>query len=293
MASYPPLQIPMQGKTCLVTGATSGIGLVTARELARMGARVVLVGRNQLRGEVALQWIKQTTDNPEVDYLQADLSSQQEVRRLAEEFQVRHSRLEVLVNNAGAIMLSRQESVDGIELTFALNHLAYFLLTNLLLDTLKASAPARVVNVSSGAHHGAVLDFDDLESRSRYKGFQAYSRSKLANVLFTYEMARRLEGSGVTANVLHPGLVATNFGGNNGWKGSIIKFLMRLKSIGPEEGADTCVYLSAAPTVEGVTGKYFEKRRDIKSSAASYDQWAADRLWGVSQEMTARSANQK
>jgi NAD(P)-dependent dehydrogenase (short-subunit alcohol dehydrogenase family) len=217
----------------------------------------------------------------------ADLSAQQGVRQLAETFKGRHQRLDVLVNNAGAFFMSRRENVDGIEMTLALNHLGYFLLTNLLLDTLKASAPARIVNVSSAAHERAQIDFDALQGDGKYRGMQSYGQSKLANVLFTYELARRLEGTGVTVNALHPGLVATNFGANNGWFVSLIKRLVTVFSISAEEGAQTSIYLATSPEVEGVTGKYFVNQQPVPSSPASYDEATASRLWQVSAEMTA------
>lgn len=276
----------MQGKSCLVTGATGGIGLVTARELARQGARVVLVGRSRERCLAAVEGIRQQTGNTGVDFIVADLSSLEQIRRAASEFAARHDRLDVLVNNVGAFFWKRQESVDGIEMTFALNHLSYFLLTNLLLDMLRASAPARVVNVSSDAHRGAQMNFDDLQNRRRYAGFRVYAQSKLANVLFTYELARRLEGSSVTANALHPGFVATNFAQNNGFLFRLFMPLAQLSAISPEEGARTSIYLASSPEVEGVTGKYFVRQQAVQSSPASYDEQSARRLWDVSLELT-------
>ncbi len=206
----------MRGKLCMVTGATSGIGRVTAQVLAQAGAEVVVVGRNREKSEATVDRIKQQTGNSAVEYMLADLSSQTAIRQLAETFKRQHERLNVLVNNAGAFFLWRQESVDGIEMTFALNHLGYFLLTNLLLDTLKASAPARVINVSSGSHRGETINFNHFQGKRMYSGFRAYGESKLANILFTYELARRLEGTGITVNAIHPGFVATNIGTNNG-----------------------------------------------------------------------------
>jgi retinol dehydrogenase-12 len=207
----------MKDEICMVTGATSGIGAVTARALAEKGAAVVVVGRDAEKSEATVNLIQQQTGNPRVEYLLADLSVQEEIRRLAERFKSRYQRLHVLVNNAGAFFMSRQLSADGLEMTFALNHLAYFLLTHLLLDILKASAPARIVNVSSNGHRGMKINLEDLKSQGRYAPMQAYGQSKLANLLFTYELARRLEGSGVTVNALHPGFVATNLAANNGW----------------------------------------------------------------------------
>ena len=278
--------VSMAGKVCMVTGGTSGIGKVTARELARRGAIVVVVGRNGARSEATVTQIKRQTANPQVEFLLADLSSQEEVRRLAREFESRYPRLDVLVNNAGAIMLSRRESVDGIEMTLALNHLAYFLLTNLLLDRLKSSTPARIVNVSSNSHERAQLDFDDLQIRRRYWGFRAYARSKLANILFSYELARRLKGTGVTVNALHPGLVGTNFLANNGALGRFLKLLVAVKGMSAERGARTSIYLASSPEVETVTGRYFYQEREVPSSWASHDEDAAGRLWQLSAELT-------
>ena len=286
-------EVSLAGKVCMVTGATSGIGKVAARELAQRGAEVVVVGRNEARCEATVSQIRQQTANPSVEFLLADLSSQQEVRRLAREFESRYPRLDVLVNNAGAIMLSRRESVDGIEMTLALNHLAYFLLTNLLLDTLKSSAPARIVNVSSNSHERAKLDFDDLQNRRRYWGFRAYAWSKLENILFSYELARRLEGTGVTVNALHPGLVGTNFLANNGALGRLLKMLVVIKGISPERGARTSIYLASSPELETVTGRYFFQEQEVPSSSASYDEDAARRLWQLSAEMTGLAAESR
>ena len=280
----------MQGKVCLITGATSGIGEVTAHELAKQGATVVVVGRNRQKAEATVHEIKSHTGNQDVGYLLADLSSQKEVRGLAKEFEARHDRLDVLVNNAGAIFSEYGETGDGIERTFAVNHLNYFLLTNLLLDELIAGAPSRIVNVSSGAHQGAELDFDDLGTRQNYGFMKAYGRSKLANVLFTYELARRLEESGITANALHPGAVATNFGSNNAvWYARPVLALFRFFAVTPEKGAETSVYLASSPEVEGVTGKYFANKKPVSSSKTSYDREAAKKLWRVSEEMTGLS----
>ena len=277
----------MEGKICMVTGATSGIGAVTARALAQKGARVMIVARNVNRCENTVDEIIQTTGNHAVEYMIADLSSQNEIHDLAEAYRNKYDHLDVLVNNAGGFFMSRQESADGIEMTFALNHLNYFLLTNLLLETIKASAPARIVNVSSGAHQAASINFDDLQGKQKYSGWQAYGQSKLANILFTHELARRLEGTGVTVNALHPGMVATNFGANNGGVlGNLVRQFMNLFSISVEEGAQTSIYLASSPEVEDVTGKYFVKKKAVSSSSASYDESAAKRLWEISEEMT-------
>jgi NAD(P)-dependent dehydrogenase (short-subunit alcohol dehydrogenase family) len=275
----------MEGKTCLITGATSGIGWVTARALADQGATVVLVGRDVARTTAAVEQIQRATDKGRVEFLLADLSAQDEVRRLAEEFLGRYPRLDVLINNVGALFWRREETVDGIERTFALNHLNVFLLTNLLLDRLKVSAPARIVNVASEAHRGARIDFADLQGKRSYRGTRAYGQSKLAEILFTYELARRLEGSGVTVNALHPGLVASNFAHNNG---GIVRLGMRvvhLFALHPEEGAKTSIYVATAPELAGITGKYFDKGKVTASSKESYDEEAARRLWDVSAKM--------
>lgn len=278
----------MKNKICLITGATSGIGEVTALALAQLGAQVVVVGRSEARGQATLRRIRSAVPNAELDLLLADLSSLAEVRQLAQQFKLRYSRLDVLINNAGAFFARRQQTMDGIELTFALNHLNYFLLTNLLLDPLKASAPARIVNVSSSGHWRARrMDFENLHQQGRwFDGWLAYGQSKLANIMFTYELARRLEGTGVTANVVHPGLVATRFGYNNGWLGRVVMPLIHAVALTSEQGAETLIYLAASPEVEGITGKYFESKRMLRSSPASYDQAAAKRLWEVSEAMT-------
>lgn len=282
----------MRGKLCMVTGATSGIGRVTAQVLAQAGAEVVVVGRNREKSEATVDRIKQQTGNPAVEYMLADLSSQTAIRQLAETFKRQHERLDVLVNNAGAFFLWRQESVDGIEMTFALNHLGYFLLTHLLLDMLKVSAPARVINVSSGSHRGEKINFNHFQGKRMYSGFRAYGESKLANILFTYELARRVEGTGVTVNAIHPGFVATNIGTNNGWIVRAIRPLMDLFAMSVEEGADTINYLAISKDVEEITGKYFIKRKAVSSSSISYDESLARRLWQVSMELIGLSGSE-
>ena len=278
----------MTGRICLITGATSGIGLVTARELAARGATVALVGRDETRARAAAEAIRQQTGNSEVDYLLADFSSQAAIRGLAEAFRRRYGALHVLVNNAGVICWNRQETVDKLEMTFAVNHLAPFLLTNLLLDTLRASAPARVVTVASDAHMGATIPFDDLQQTwGSYQWLRVYGQSKLANILFTYALARRLAGSGVTANALHPGVVATRiYRSQNRLFNFAAMRVMPVFALSPEKGARTSVYLASAPEVAAVSGQYFVKRRPKRSWKTSYDEAVQERLWTVSEQLT-------
>jgi NAD(P)-dependent dehydrogenase (short-subunit alcohol dehydrogenase family) len=281
----------MTGRTCMITGATSGIGQAAALALARLGASLVLVGRDPERGERALEEIRRASRVGDATLLLADLSSQSEIRRLAADFLATGRPLHVLLNNAGVINLRREESGDGVETTFAVNHLAYFLLTGLLLERLKESAPARVVNVASDAHRGAGrLDFDDLESRRQYTPMRVYGRSKLANILFTRELARRLAGSGVTANSMHPGFVGSNFAKNNGLLGIAAMTLLRPFARSPEKGAETAVYLCSSPEIEGVTGEYFQDCKPHKPRAFALDDGDARRLWEVSEHMTSFSA---
>ena len=273
----------MAGKVVLITGGSGGIGRATAISLAALGARVAITGRDQARAEAAAVDIRGATGNPEVDAFAADLSSQAEVRRLAADVLDAYPRLDVLVNNVGGSWATRHVTADGLEHTFALNHLAAFLLTNLLLDRLKASAPARIVSVSSGAQSLGKIDFEDLQGERNYSEQKAYPQSKLASVMFTYELARRLKGSGVTATVLHPGVVRTGFGAED--PSRIFKLLVPLwrpfmKT--PQQGAATSIELASSPTVEGVTGRYFANGRPQTSNKASYDAAAAARLWQVS-----------
>lgn len=276
-----------EGKTCLVTGATSGIGKEIASGLAGMGATVVLVGRSRERCEAALQEIRAKTNDAKVSCLVADLSSQASVRQLAKEYADTHRRLDVLVNNAGAFLAKRATTVDGMEYTLAVNHLAPFLLTSLLIDIIRVSSPARIITTSSVAHRGARIDFDDIQFEKKpYSGIRAYGQSKLANVLFTKELARRLEGSGVTANCFHPGAVRTNLLQGNPWHYRLIWNAAGSFFLSPEKGADTAVYLASSPDVEGVTGKYFVKREQAEPSAEADDREAAARLWDVSERLT-------
>jgi NAD(P)-dependent dehydrogenase (short-subunit alcohol dehydrogenase family) len=276
----------LRGKTCLITGASQGIGLAAAVGIAQAGAETVLVARNRERGEAAVAEVKAKSGNSDVSVLIADLSSQQSVRQLAAAFKDEHPKLHVLLNNAGGLFVKRVLTADGIETTFALNHLGYFLLTELLLDVIEASAPARIINVSSAAHFGGEIDFGDLQHEKRYSSFKVYSDSKLANVLFTYELSRRLAGTGVTANCLHPGVVTTGFGKNNPGLSKTLITIAGPFMLSPEKGARTSIYLATTPEVEGVTGKYFDKCKSISSSKQSYDVDAARRLWEVSEEMT-------
>jgi retinol dehydrogenase 14 len=276
----------MGGKTVLITGGTSGIGKAAAVALAAMDAKVVVVGRNQERGEAAVEEIRARSQNKSVELLLADLSVQSEVRRLAEEFQERHDRLDVLANNAGLVQSKRSETPDGIETTLAINHLAPFLLTNLLLGRLEQSAPSRVITVSSEAQRWGKMDFEDLQSRRKYRGFPVYGLTKLANIMFTYELAERLNGTGVTANCLHPGSVGTNFGQNN--RGPMVLFFRTFKPFmrSSEKGADTLVWLASSPEVDGVSGKYFSDRKEIEAKKVAYDRAARRRLWKISEELT-------
>jgi len=275
---------PMAGKTCILTGANTGIGKATALGLAKMGATVVMVCRSLERGEAAMAEIKRGSGNDSVSLLLADLSSRAAIHRLAADFKAKYPNLHVLINNAGIIPKKRTVAEDGLETQFAVNHVAYFLLTNLLLDQLKASAPSRIINVSSQVHNGASIDFDDLQSERSYSPTRVYGWTKLANVLFTYELAHRLEGTRVTVNCLHPGTVATNMLAD--YMPGGLRFLAKMIGVSSEEGAQTSLFLATSPEVEGVSGKYFVNQGAVHSSKASYDKTAARRLWQVSAELT-------
>ena len=280
------LKANMSGKICLVTGATNGIGKAAAQALAQIGATVVIVGRSAAKTVQVVEEIRAASGNKNVDSLLADLSSQQEVRRLADEFKSKYPHLHVLLNNAGGTFTTRQLSVDGIEMTFAFNHLAYFLLTNLLLDTIKASTPARIINVSSDVHSSGKIDFDNLQGERSYSSFGPYGNSKLANILFTTELARRLEGTGVTGNALHPGLTSTGFGKNNpGFLMKIMGVLVPLIARSPEKGAATSIYLASSPEVQSITGKYFVDCKVTQPAPQATDMAVARKLWDVSAEM--------
>jgi NAD(P)-dependent dehydrogenase (short-subunit alcohol dehydrogenase family) len=278
----------LRNKTCVVTGASGGIGLCAARELARLGADLVMVCRDGQRGEAALNEVVAASGNRNVELMLADLSSQEEIRRLARRIQSARRSIHVLLNNAGVFMLKRTLTMDGIETTFAVNHLAYFLLTNLLLDHIRASAPARIVNVASDAHRlrGVRLRFEDLQGEREYRPMRIYGQSKLANILFTRELARRMEGTRVTVNCLHPGMVATRLAANNGLIALVTLRLLKPFSLTPEQGAQTSVFLCASPQVEGVTGKYFAAEKERRPNRAAQDDEAARRLWDISARMT-------
>src|ERR687895_2711773 len=274
----------MDGKVVLITGGTSGIGKAAATALAGMGANVVVTGRNEERGKQALQEIREEGGNDGVELMLADLAVQDEVRRLAEEFKERYDRLDVLVNNAGLVLSERTETPDGIETQLAINHLAPFLLTNLLLDLLKKSAPSRVVTVSSEAERWGNIDFDDLQSKKKYRGFPVYGMTKLANIMFTYELAERLEGTGVAATCMHPGAVNTRFGTNN--RGPMTLLFRAFKPFmrTPEQGADTVNYLASSWEVEGVSGKYYSDKNWIEPQQIALDPEARRKLWEASEE---------
>ena len=272
---------PMASRTVLVTGSTGGIGRATAVGLAAMGAHVLITGRDAGRTEATARNIRAAGGR--ADAFVADLASQSQVRRLADEVLRRSGRIDVLVNNVGGYWNTRHVTVDGLELTFALNHLAPFLLTNLLLGRLTESAPARVVTVSSNAQAMGSIDADDLQGARSYSGARAYNQSKLANLLFTYELARRLRGSGVTANAVHPGMVRTSFGAED--PAGIQRLLMPLAPLlmkAPEQGAETSIHVASAPGLEQVTGRFFARSKPRRSSKRSYDRAAAARLWKMS-----------
>jgi NAD(P)-dependent dehydrogenase (short-subunit alcohol dehydrogenase family) len=275
----------MRGKTVVATGATSGIGEVAVLALARMGARIVFVARDERRAEATLK--KLETQAPRLGHgvHLADLSLMAEARRAGLTIAQQEPRIDVLINNAGAMFSDRRVTAEGLEMTFALNHMAYFTLTAALREKLAASAPARVVSTSSVAHQGMRLDFSDLQSARRYNGFQAYGRSKLANILFTRELARRLAGTGVTANCFHPGFVATRFGDASGGLTSLLIPFARMFAITPERGADTLVHLASSPEVANVTGAYFVKRKIAEPSPAARDDAVAKRLWEASEAL--------
>lgn len=287
----------MEGKDCLITGSTSGIGKQIAVGLAKMKANVILVGREKARCEATLEEIRKNvsskTDKNQISYLVADLSSQTSIHMLVKEFLASHERLDILVNNAGVFLPRRITTVDGIEYTFAVNHLAPFLLTNLLFEKIKASTPSRIITTSSVAHRGAKLNLDDLQfERGHYNSLKAYGQSKLANILFTKELSRRSNGSGVTANCFHPGGVRTNLVQSGPWYYRLIWTIISPFLISPEKGANTAIYLATSSEVEGKSGKYFAKRKEVRLSDTANDQDAAVRLWRLSEELTGIRENQ-
>ncbi|MCC6613208.1 MAG: SDR family oxidoreductase [Anaerolineae bacterium] len=278
----------MRGKVCLVTGANAGLGKATVLRLAKLGASVIMVSRSRERGEAARRDIIGASGNTEVDLLVADLSSQAQIRRLAEDFRTLHSRLDVLVNNVGGVFMTRSLSADGIETSLALNHLAPFLLTSLLLDVVQASAPARIVNVTTRLGANTAIDFDDIQFEQRaYSGFSAYSETKLANMLFTYELARRLQGTGVTVNCVHPGVFRSNFG-SEGMPPvmRILNVVVRPFMAEAARAAERVVYAATAPELAGVSGQYLGNRQPLTSPKQAYDEAAQARLWQLSVSLT-------
>jgi NAD(P)-dependent dehydrogenase (short-subunit alcohol dehydrogenase family) len=275
----------MKGKMCMVTGANSGIGFVVSKELARMRVSVVMVCRNQSKGDIARNEIVKESGNQSVELMIADLASLESVRSLAQAYKKQHDKLQVLVNNAGLILGKRTVTADGLETTFVVNYLSHFLLTNLLLDTLKASAPSRIVNVTSDAHYDGHMVFDDLQGEKRYGAMRSYSQSKLAQVLFTYELAERIKGTGVTVNCVHPGAVRTHWGDTAGALGIGIR-IARPFMIGPDKGAETPLYVATSPEVEGVTGKFFSSKKEKESSQESYNKEVSKKLWEMSMKLS-------
>ncbi len=278
-------------KTILITGGSTGIGKAAATALAKMGAHIVIVAHDPQRAAAAQTVIRSASTHPNkaVDVLLADLSSQQAIRELAAEITQKYPRIDILINNAGATSGRRRVTVDELEYTFALNHLAYFLLTHLLLDTIKNSTPARIVNVSSDAHNGSRINFDDLQGEKTYSPWGAYGQSKLANILFTVELARQLEGTGITVNCLHPGFVNSRFGRDgdiNRFSTAMLAVMARLFALTPEQGADTVVYLASSPDVANITGKYFVARKEKTPSKEATDPETAEQLWQVSEVLT-------
>jgi NAD(P)-dependent dehydrogenase (short-subunit alcohol dehydrogenase family) len=274
----------MQGKIVVMTGATSGIGQVAAERLAEAGATILLVARNVRRAEATLKRLPAKGLQPH-RFFRADLSNLAETKRVGAELAAEAPRIDVLVNNAGAIFSSRRVTADGLEMTFALNHMSYFVLTEALRERLVRSAPARIVNTASAAHQGAKLDFDDLQSGKNYGAMRAYGRSKLCNILFTRELARRLKGTGVSANCLHPGFVATRFGDEAGGVMGPLVRLAKFFAITPEKGAETIVHLASSPAVGNDSGLYFADRRQATPSAAAQDDETAGKLWGRSEDL--------
>jgi len=273
----------MKGRICMITGANSGIGRATALGLAEMGATIIMICRDKNRGENAQSEIIEQTGNKSVDLFICDLSSQQSIRDFVSEFKQKYQNLHVLINNAGVVLRHRTLTVDGIETNLAVNHLAPFLLTNLLLDVIKESKPSRIINVSSAMHMNAQIDFEDLQSEKTYRGYRTYSRSKLALMYFTYELSKKLENTGVTVNSLHPGLIRTNLGRD---QFIVARWMQKHLFKSPKKGAETSIYLATSPEVENVTGKYFANKQPRKSSEESYNKELAKKMWEISSELT-------
>ncbi|MFX1317338.1 MAG: SDR family oxidoreductase [Promethearchaeota archaeon] len=272
----------MDDKICMITGANSGIGKATALSIAKMGAVVIMICRDKNRGENAQKEIINETGNKSVDLFICDLSSQESIYKLAENFKKKYQKLDVLINNAGVVKTKRILTIDGFETTFAVNYLAPFLLTNLLLDIIKESAPSRIINIISGIHKSGSINFDDLQAENKYRSYKAYGQSKLALILFTYELSKKLEGTSVTVNALHPGFTRTNIGRD--YSVFIRPFTKLSKN--PKKGAETSIYLATSPEVEGITGKYFIKKQQKRSSKDSYNEKLAKELWNVSLKLT-------
>ena len=277
---------PMSGKTVLITGATSGMGHATAMALARLGAAIIVHGRSEAKAKTVVDAIKEETGNPTIYYLLADFSKLEDVRHMAAEVKKNFQHLDVLVNNAGGVFAKHTLSPDGIEMTFQVNYLSHFLLTNLLLDLLRSSAPSRIISISSGLHERGRIDFEDPNMNRKYNGNKSYANSKLAQVMFTYDLAKRLEGTGVTVNAVNPGLVKTHLAYDSGGLMSFSKKFVDLFGKSAEKGADTAVYLATSADVQSLSGKYFEDKKPEQTSEISYDSSTAARLWRISQELT-------
>ena len=280
------MQTIMRNRICMVTGATSGMGKATAAALAQMGATVILVARDQSKGEAVRDEIRMQSGNTNVEMMLADLSSQSSIRKLADTFRRNYQHLHVLINNAGGIFFQRETTVDDLEMTFAVNYLASFLLTDLLLDVLKASVPARIINISSNVERIGKIDFDDLQHEKRYSGMGAYAQAKLAIMLFTYLLASRLEGTGVTVNAITPGPVATNFGKNGNHLMNVLLPVLFRFATPVEKGAQTAIALASDPLFEGITGKVYYRGKELHSSRKSYDAALQKQLWQVSEALT-------
>jgi retinol dehydrogenase 12 len=284
-------QQDLSNKIILVTGATNGIGLETAKALAFAGATLILVARNQEKGLFVTKNLIKEFNNKKIEFIKADLSLQTEIKNMVRIFNEKYERLDILINNAGGYFPKRSETLEGIEMTFALNHLSYFLSANLLMDKLKASNEGKIINVSSSAHLFSKLDFDDIQMTKRYGGYKAYGRSKLCILLFTYELAKRVEKYGITVNALHPGIVDSGFGTGTGGLFQFTKPFFKIFGISPEKGARTSIFLSTSNDVKGISGKYFIKNIETKSSKFSYNETAQKQLWDISLQITNNNKN--